>query len=64
VSRCLPAPAELSMILTVLRAARGWSQQELARAAGIQASSISNYDEGVFPRASAARELFWRGIGK
>jgi transcriptional regulator with XRE-family HTH domain len=39
-------PDDLSRALTLLRAARGWSQQELARAAGVQASSISNYERG------------------
>ncbi len=42
----LSRPDDLSRTLTLLRAARGWSQQELGRAAGIQASSISNYERG------------------
>jgi transcriptional regulator with XRE-family HTH domain len=38
--------SEMSTVLAVLRLIRGWSQGELSRAAGIRASSISDYERG------------------
>jgi transcriptional regulator with XRE-family HTH domain len=37
---------ELSVALTVLRAIRGWTQEDLARASGVRASSLSEYERG------------------
>src|SRR5262245_22873372 len=39
-----PIDPELAKILRVLRAARGWNQAILARASGVPASSISQYE--------------------
>lgn len=37
---------ELSVALTVLRAIRGWTQEDLASASGVRASSLSEYERG------------------
>jgi transcriptional regulator with XRE-family HTH domain len=37
---------ELSLALTVLRVVRGWNQDDLARAARIRNSAISDYERG------------------
>lgn len=38
------AESEVSLALVVLRAVRGWTQEELARESGIRASSVSDYE--------------------
>ena len=40
------AHAELSLALTILRVVRGWNQDDLARAAGVRNSAISDYERG------------------
>jgi transcriptional regulator with XRE-family HTH domain len=37
---------DFGVILALLRTGRGWSQAELARASGVPASSISQYETG------------------
>lgn len=37
---------DFGLYLAVLRAGRGWSQADLARASGVPASSISQYEAG------------------
>jgi tetratricopeptide (TPR) repeat protein len=41
-----PIPPPLSLALTVLRASRGWSQKDLAQAAGLPGGFISDYEMG------------------
>ena len=37
---------ELSTALAVLRVVRGWTQEDLAEASGVRASSLSDYERG------------------
>ena len=39
---------ELGLALAVLRIVRGWNQKELAKAAGLHNSAISDYERGRF----------------
>jgi transcriptional regulator with XRE-family HTH domain len=41
-----PSPPPLSQALTALRSSRGWSQKELAQAAGIPSGFISDFETG------------------
>jgi transcriptional regulator with XRE-family HTH domain len=43
-SRTLEPQAEIGTTLTILRCARGWSQDDLARASGIRNTSLSDYE--------------------
>lgn len=46
------------MALTILRIARGWTQDDLARATGVANSSISEYERGrKVPELSTLRRL-------
>ncbi|MFL6196992.1 MAG: helix-turn-helix domain-containing protein [Thermoanaerobaculia bacterium] len=36
----------MSVALTVLRVIRGWTQEDLAQASGVRASSVSDYERG------------------
>jgi transcriptional regulator with XRE-family HTH domain len=40
------ATTELSIAIAVLRAIRGWNQHDLAKAAGIHGSAVSDYERG------------------
>jgi transcriptional regulator with XRE-family HTH domain len=40
------ASGDLAIALTLLRVVRGWTQDDLARAAGTANSSISEYERG------------------
>jgi transcriptional regulator with XRE-family HTH domain len=62
-----PTPPPLSLTLTILRTARGWSQGELAQAAGTSSAMLSDYETGR-KRLSRARlerfaEILSRGPG-
>jgi transcriptional regulator with XRE-family HTH domain len=49
---------DLGLVITILREIRGWNQNELARAAGIRESSISDYEGGkVTPELKNLRRL-------
>jgi DNA-binding XRE family transcriptional regulator len=37
---------EIGVVLLIMRCARSWSQEELARSSGIRSTSISNYERG------------------
>ncbi|HVT56765.1 MAG TPA: helix-turn-helix transcriptional regulator [Thermoanaerobaculia bacterium] len=41
-----PIPPPLGLALTFLRSSRGWTQKELARAAGIAPNVLSDYESG------------------
>lgn len=43
-ARTMPPP--LSLTLTLLRSARGWTQKDLAKATGIPSSVLSDYEKG------------------
>jgi transcriptional regulator with XRE-family HTH domain len=46
-SRRMPREtADLSLTLAILRLSRGWSQDQVARAAGLNNSAISEYERG------------------
>lgn len=49
-TKCLESPpmteGELSTALAVLRVVRGWTQEDLADASGVRASSLSDYERG------------------
>ena len=52
------ADKDLGRALEVLRIARGWTQDELSRAAEMRGSSISRYESGKeLPDADAVRRL-------
>lgn len=48
-------PADLRLLIIVLRATRGWNQAELAKASGVDKASISDYEQGI--RAPSRRTL-------
>ena len=49
---------DLGTILTVLRIIRGWSQEQLAQAAGIRSGTISDYERGkMVPGLNTAQRL-------
>ena len=48
-----PMPPSLSVALTLLRSARGWTQKELAQATGIPSGILSDYEKG---RRNLSRE--------
>jgi transcriptional regulator with XRE-family HTH domain len=49
---------DLGRALELLRVARGWTQDELSRAAGMRGSSISRYESGKeLPDADAVQRL-------
>jgi transcriptional regulator with XRE-family HTH domain len=52
-----PAPPPLSLALTFLREAAGWSQKEVAAASGMSAALLSHYEQG---RKRLGRELLER----
>src|ERR1700736_890633 len=41
------APPPLSLVLTCLRAARGWKQKDLAQAAGMESQAICDLEKGA-----------------
>lgn len=54
-----PEPQELSRAIAVLRAAKGLSQKELAQAAGMAPSTISDYERGwKVPTRNAQIRIF------
>jgi tetratricopeptide (TPR) repeat protein/DNA-binding XRE family transcriptional regulator len=49
---------DLGLVITILREIRGWNQQELAHAAGLRESSISDYEGGkVTPELKNLRRV-------
>jgi len=52
------APGEFSLALAILRISRGWSQDQLARAAGVTNSALSEYERGKkIPELKSVRKL-------
>ncbi|HVT16472.1 MAG TPA: helix-turn-helix transcriptional regulator [Thermoanaerobaculia bacterium] len=52
-----PAPPLLSVTLTALRRARGWTEVELARAAGISKETVSHYEREQAPSRDRLESL-------
>jgi transcriptional regulator with XRE-family HTH domain len=51
-------PGDFSLALAILRISRGWSQDQLARAAGITNSALSEYERGKkIPELKSVRKL-------
>src|SRR5262245_46224951 len=51
-------PGDFSLALAILRISRGWSQDQLARAAGITNSALSEYERGKkVPELKSVRKL-------
>ena len=51
-------PGEFSLALAILRISRGWSQDQLARAAGVTNSALSEYERGKkIPELRSVRKL-------
>lgn len=52
------AAGDINVALTILRIVRGWTQDDLARAAGVANSAISEYERGKkVPELSTLRRL-------
>jgi transcriptional regulator with XRE-family HTH domain len=56
-------PEELGLGLTLMRDIRHWSQAELAKAAGVAASALSNYERGETTPSSRTLERLLRALG-
>lgn len=50
-------PTQNSLALTLLRTVQGWSQKELAEAAGVQSNLLSDYERGRKPLSRERLEL-------
>jgi transcriptional regulator with XRE-family HTH domain len=50
-----PIPPPLSLTLTVLRSARGWTQRGLAAALGMDAGMLSGYEKGTYRSLSRSK---------
>jgi tetratricopeptide (TPR) repeat protein len=62
-----PAPSLLNLALAFLRAARGWTQERLAKAAGTYGRAICDYEAGkrrTLPRETFDRLVALMGYGR
>lgn len=51
-------PGDFSLALSILRISRGWSQDQVARAAGITNSALSEYERGKkMPELRSVRKI-------
>jgi transcriptional regulator with XRE-family HTH domain len=57
------AELEWPLLLAVLRALRGWSQEELAAASGVSISAISKQELGVVSALGGTRERLEEALG-
>jgi transcriptional regulator with XRE-family HTH domain len=58
-----PADLDWSLLLTLLRTLRGWSQEELSTASGISTSAISKQEVGAVPGIGGSREKLEEALG-
>ncbi len=56
-------PPALSLTLTLLRSARGWTQKDLAKATGIPSSVLSDYEKGRRALSRAKLEKLAAALG-